>query len=173
MPTLVSTLHPKESASNLSGQPLKLVHLSVWPPAKTEDDLMQGFLVREIPTRVVQFVGKPSMCFPWDIVVSATDWDYLRTLLKPDFAFTLAAHPICPTGEAWKTYGNEDMAWEQGWRIFTINTHQAFLRNHMIGACYCELAILCNTHGFLAINLFYHELAVSSCHILCGGLIDI
>lgn len=113
------------------------------------------------------------MGFPWDIVVSVTVFDSLCTHSTPDFAFKLATHPVYSTGEARKIYGGESMVWEQGWRNFTINTHQAFLRNHMIGACYRELAISCNLHGFLAISLFYHELVVSSCHILRGGLIDI
>ncbi len=112
------------------------------------------------------------MGFPWDLVVSATTFDSLRTISTQDFTVKLAEHPICPTDEARKIYGDEAMVWEQGWRIFTINTHQAFLRNHMIGACYRELAISYDTHGSLAISVFHHELAVSSCHILRGGLID-
>jgi len=94
------------------------------------------------------------MGFPWDIVVSATAFDSLRTLSTPDFAFMLGPHPICPTDKAQEIYGGESMVWEQGWRNFTINTHQAFRRDHMIGACYHELAKSCNTHGFLTISLF-------------------
>lgn len=134
--------------------------------------MRQHFLARDIPDDVVKFIGKPSMGFPWDIVVSAKASDDLRKHSKPDFAFMLASHPICPTDEARKIYGGEAMVWEQGWRNFTINTHRAFRRNHVIGACYRELPKSCNTHGFLAISLFYHDLAVSSSHILRGGLID-
>jgi len=121
--------------------------------------------MEKIPNHVIKFIGKPSMGLPWDLVVSAKTFDYLHTISTQDFTVMLAEHPICSTDEARKIYGGEAMVWEQGWRIFTINTQQAFLRNHTIGACYRELAISCNTYGFLAINQFYHGLAVSSCHL--------
>lgn len=113
------------------------------------------------------------MGFPWDIVVPTTAFDLLRTLSTPDFAFEFEPDPSRPTEEAQKFYGGQSMAWEKAWRNFVKNTEEAFCRDRVYGACYRELAKSYDLHGSLAISLFHHELAVSSCHILRGGLIDI
>lgn len=160
------THHLRESAFNLTEQSLKLVCLSVLSSVKTENNLRQHFLMKKISSCVIKFIKKPSMSLFWDLVVSAKTFNYLCTISTQDFTVMLIKHSICSTDKAWKIYSDEAMVWEQEWHIFIINIQQIFLHNHMIDACYHELAILCNTYGFLTINQFYHELAVSSCHLV-------
>ncbi len=105
------------------------------------------------------------MGLPWDIVISTTVFDSLRALSTPDFLFDFHPNPFRSTEEARKIYGGESMASEKAWRNFVRNTEEAYCRSSVYGACYRELAKSYDMHGSLAISLFRHELAVSSCHI--------